>query len=115
MEPTDVAIDILRKIQAGIAASNERLAAVEAGIMGLAAATNAGLERLESAMAEGFIDLREDIATTNETLGLIHHRLQFAEAASAAATAARSRVEDRMDRLEARVDALEGRNESGDD
>jgi chromosome segregation ATPase len=110
MESTDATIDVLRKIRAEIsglrsdvnarfAEHGERLEALERH----AAATNRSLA-----------ELHVDMVTTNETLGLIHHRLGFAEAASAAATAARSRIDDRMDRLEARMEALESKGESTD-
>lgn len=110
MEPQDATIEILRKIHAEIATSNTRL------------------EKLEVATAEGFAGVRNElgelrhevrrldgkVSMTNETLGLIHSRLMFAEAASAAATAGRVRLDDRIDRLETRVDALEARDDPDD-
>ena len=96
MESTDVTIEILRGIQAGIAGMRDDLADLKQH----AAATNESLAKLHT-----------DMTLTNETLGVIREPLVFAEAASSAATGARVRLDDRVDRLETRRDDLEARVE----
>lgn len=103
MEPTDATIQILQKIQETLVRMDGRLA--EHGER---------LNALEHATAAGFAKLHDDVAITNETLGVIRERLVFAEAASSAATSARARLDDRVDRLEARVDELEARTGAKD-
>ena len=101
VDTSDITIEILRGIQAGIAQVNaqlathgERLGALERH----AVATNAALGKLH-----------DSVTVTNETLGIIGERLGFAEAASAAASEARVRQDERVDRLEARLVRVESR------
>jgi hypothetical protein len=86
MEPTEITIEILRTIQQGIATSNARIETLEV-------ATTAGFDGLRRDIAELRAALHAELArvhdgieTTNETLGLIHRRLAFLEAAAGAAT-----------------------------
>jgi BMFP domain-containing protein YqiC len=107
MDATDATVETLRNIHAEIAElrndTNARLGSLQAGVA-----------KLEATATEGFTELRAVVATTKETLGLIHHRLMFVEAAPGGATSARTRLDDRMDRLEARVDALEAGSDTPD-
>jgi chromosome segregation ATPase len=108
MEPTEVTIEILRRIQAELAG----LRSIKDEIAGLRSDTNARFETLERHASEtnrSLAKLHGDMVTTNETLGLIHHRLQFAEAAAGAATNARSRLDDRVEALDAEVGRLRER------
>lgn len=105
MEPTDATIQILQKIQETLVAQRDDFAGLRSEVAGLGECLGA----LERATAAGFAKLHDDVAITNETLGVIRERLVFAEAASSAATGARARLDDRVDRLDAEVGRLRER------
>ena len=101
MDSNDLTIQVLRSIHARLAEHGELFKAFDARFVALeqhAVATNKALGKLH-----------DGITLTNETLGVIRERLGFAEAASAAASDARIRLDERVDRVEARLDQVESR------
>ena len=101
VDSNELTIQVLRGIQAGIAQVNAQLATHGERLGSLeqhAIATNRALGKLH-----------DDATLTNETLGVIRERLGFAEAAAAAASDARIRLDERVDRVEARLDQVESR------
>lgn len=105
MEPTDVTIQILQKIQETLAGlrgdvnalrveHGERLAAIDGHLVEHG-------ERLEQ--------LERHAVATNEVLGVMNSRLGFFERAATAATDGRARLDDRVDRLDAELERLRER------
>jgi hypothetical protein len=107
MESTDAAIRILEKIQATIAETNHGLEAFRGDV-------NARFAEVREVLVQHgqrLDRLEHHAVASNESLGVISHRLSFFERAATVAVEGRERLDDRVDRLEREVDRLRRRDD----
>ena len=105
VDTSDITVEILRRIQNEIVGMRGDMGSLRGDVNSL----RNDLERHAASTNGGLAKLHDDMALTNETLGIMSERLVFAEAASAAAASARVRLDGRVDRIEADVDGLKER------